>query len=204
MLTGLRLRRHRNTRPAPAGSRPSASTDSPPDGWDLVEPSRGQQASVRLDGALLRVADSAARHVSRRDFLKRVGQVGLVVGLGTVRVLWGPVPRAEAAHCNHYGQSSSGGACGPSEICPNLSCTAEKQCKTAHTCSQGCGVRRQPHTQGTCGSDSASNCWTECCSGTTWRCCDCCTCQTLNEDACMSCTGCTKRKCICRKPTVAC
>lgn len=198
MSKGLLLSPRRVPRPAPPGVRPGLARDSdrPPDGWELLNPTPAQRVGVHLDRALLRLADSAARGTTRREFLKRTGQVGLLAGLAASDLLWSPT-RAKAFHTSELCKGCP--PCGPSVFCGSDDCRADGQCQLNTP-----NVRRQIYTTGTCSSSSAHNGWTEnCCSDCSgqWHCiancADCCTPDVTGSGTC-SCTNPQRYKCICR------
>jgi hypothetical protein len=205
---------HKSPRPAPPGVRLAyPDRDGPPDGWELIAPSFGERVSIGLDSVLLRMTGAAARAISRREFLRRTGELAVLAGLAVAGLAWeaGPASSHEPEFntCNPFGVNPQGGACGPSRLCPQSVCLSGGRCNTGIA-----GVRRRvdgmadpPHWPGNdCGNDSRHHCWLECCpptgTRTKWRCCDCC----VNPNQCSACTsscgGCTtKVKCICRNDT---
>lgn len=103
----------------PAGVQAPAALDKPPDGWTVVNPTLARRFEVQADRILLSATDSLAREISRRRFLKRLAQAGVVVGLSFGNVLWQEHPsRALPLECNCFGQGQAG-PCGPSDICLN-------------------------------------------------------------------------------------
>lgn len=198
MWTSSLLRRLSRTRPAPPGvERTSTRLDAPPDGWALVDPSATQSAAVALDTFALRMTDAAAAAVSRRIFLKRVGQVGLVAGLAASGFLWNPSPAsgyaATFSFCDPFGNPPTG-PCGPSGLCNPDRCTSGNCTNSA---------KRRGYGGSTCCSSCSgtANCWREnCCSTPGWmshvKCCDCCA-PGGTSGNCMG-TNCTNTKCNCR------
>ena len=200
MLTTTRSRTRKTTRPAPPGLWPAQLRfDRPPDGWAIVDASWKQRASVRMDHALLRMADVAARGTTRREFLRRAGAVGFLAGLNISGLIWGAVP-AEAHEEPCRDASGEPGPCGPSPICAPRHCRSDGQCKLAFG-DPGDVRRRGPWESIACASSTVMNCWVEhCCSvnNNHVRCCDCCTPNPPMGFTCTG-TGCTtKRRCVCR------
>lgn len=179
---------------APPGSqRPSRRSGSPPDAWVPLNPSLLQQARSRLDYVLLRAVGSSSRWISRRQFLRRLGQVGVLVGVSAGSVLW----RQDRSLAHGRTCFMPCNACGPSPPC-NQSlgyCNSNGQCNLGTA-----GVRRRTHDDFTCTCDSCDNSWTDhCCSclGVHYQCNDCCT-PTGGTDKCVG--GCSdKHACICKK-----
>jgi hypothetical protein len=195
MSIGLRSRPHRVVRPAPPGSRRQPQrADRPPDGWEPIAPSLPLRAGEQLDSLVLRAADSAARAVSRRDFLKQVARVGVVAGLA-----WNSLvtdsrrARAHGMGCDYFGDPDAN-PCGPSPRCADRYCRDDGQCKLNEA-----GVRRQRWATGECGPDDVDNTWIENCCGqinSHVRCADCCVPE--NPNSCVG--GCTlKMSCFCRE-----
>ncbi len=197
MSTGLPHLHSRRPRPAPAGVRSgiARAADGPPDGWELVMPTSTERLRVHADRALLRLADSAARGVTRRELFKRAGQIGLVVGLGASE-LFSP----STARAFHTSEGCKGcPPCGPSEYCGSDDCRADGECELSTPY-----VRRRPYTGSSCGSSSEHNGWTEnCCSMCSgqWHCiagcADCCTPDVTSSGDC-SCASPPRDKCSCR------
>jgi hypothetical protein len=195
--TVLRSPPRRLRRPAPEGSRPlELGADWPPDGWQLVDPSLSDRMVERADYGLLRAADSMARWITRREFLRRAGELGLVAGLATTRVVWGK-DVAQAGHVRCY---QCGNACGPSPPCPTSRCTSGGDCNAALS-----GMRYRVHDGWAC-TNTSGQCWiANCCNPPSGhcetqqakkQCCDCCDSGSPNN--CTSpCTN--KYKCICEK-----
>jgi hypothetical protein len=173
--------------------------DRPPDGWEVLSPTAGQEALVRLDAALLRFADTAARGITRRGFLKGLGQLGLLLGLTTTGMLWGTeLARAHPPACDLFDDPGDA-PCGPSPICDrDLYCNDNGNCQA----NRG-DTEKRTYGGGSCCSSTCSgtdNCWREhCCGHPNWnshvRCCDCCA-----PSAGVDCTGsgCPNNRCICR------
>lgn len=184
----------RSSTPAPPGTGRVQTVKGPADAWTSLNPRLPDRIVEGLDRASLRVADRAASAVSRRLFLKRVGQVGLLVGLGLSGLLQGSFVQAyeETVGCNAYGDPP-GGPCGNSPLCEPDRCTGQN-C-TDH------GKRRDYRDNFCCGFNctGSMNCWREnCCSWPAWNsyvsCCDCCA-----MGGTIGCTNCTGTKCVCRK-----
>ena len=198
MSTLSLLRRLSRSRPAPPGvERTSTRLDEPPDGWASVDPTPAQSVAATLDGTALRIADAAAAAVSRRQFIKRIGQIGLIAGLAASGLLWRPASASGYAetfgYCDPFGDPPTG-PCGPSGLCNPDRCT-----------NGNCTVdnKRRPYGGNTCCSTctGTSNCWREkCCGNPSWvsyvKCCDCCAPGGTNGN-CMG-TNCTNTKCNCR------
>jgi hypothetical protein len=168
--------------------------DRPPDGWEPVDPALVERAGTRFDSALLRVADTAARGTTRRQFISVVGGAGLAAGLGLSGILWrSSTARADGLTCNYFDPDKSSGPCGPSPICSSTYCNSTGNCAAART-----DTARRTYAGSYCTS-STSNCWTEHCCGTSYnghaKCCDCCAPSSGGD--CLG-TGCPNRKCICR------
>jgi len=129
------------------------------------------------DGLVL----ATARAFTRRRLLRNAGAVALGAAFTTT------LTRDAWAHGSH------GSPCGPSPICPDAACNSTFNCNTADT------ARRRNYNTFDCGTDTASNCWTEDytgCGGYKWKCCDCCAYHGTGN-VCSGCTN-TKRACICR------
>lgn len=177
----------RRVRPAPArAGRTRGSLEEPPDGWELLEPSAVERLAVRLDRGLLRVADAAAHQINRREFLRRLGELGVVTVAATSWLLKTATPAA--ARCFQCGN-----ACGPSPPCPGAACI-NGDCDTGHP-----GVRWRDHDDWDC-LDVPGQCWTADCCGcppgqkAKKKCCDCC--EDADPNNCtFPCTN--KHKCIC-------
>lgn len=187
-------------RAAPQGTRPpSIRMDNPPDGWRSV----AGEHRYSLATTLIRSSAAVADRVTRREILRRGGELGLLVGLQLTGLLWKAGPAAAVdPSCGCNCDDASGelpGPCGPSPLCNNSAvCNSNGNCALSVT-----GVRRRINAStnswpGTsCGCDTCTNCWTEnCCSqfNHVYRCCDCCT----NGAGQPRCTGCDKHRCICR------
>jgi hypothetical protein len=182
-------------RSAPVGIRPASRPDAPADGWEILNPTVGDQLTAVVDHVAIGAADSVARAVSRRTFLGGVAKAGLLIGSGMISVLW-RVSEAEAIEsCNHDDPNNAvQGPCGPSPLCQSEHCIGGGQCNLGHT-----NIRRRAYSGDTCASADAQNCWVEnCCasSGAHWRCCDCCQDHGASAQNC----GCpNRRKCLCRE-----
>jgi hypothetical protein len=203
----LRTRFHGFARPA----RPGVRAWVPP----TVHPTDGAWPAdallVVIDGGLLWVSDSIARQVSRRTFLSRVGQVGLVLGLSAARVLLGTdggvaVTAPECNVCTDTGENDvNPGACGPTEPCGNQECRSGDN---RHLCNLDfqCGspprsVRGRIWGTFIC-TNSQPGKWDECCQGKLSICRDCCGCRThARRCEVGACTGGTRWACICDKET---
>lgn len=184
-----RQRSHRVSRTAPPGYVvPVRRMDLAPDGWEPLNPSVRERALIHADSALLRTTRAVARGVTRREFLRRVGQVGLVVGMGTASVVL--LPKPAYARC-----FACGDPCGSSPDCGQANCT-NGNCKTS------VGNKKRRHDNFdcfACGSGPC-NCWTaDCCfcggsNSQKKQCCDCC--SDADPNTCT--TGCiNNRACIC-------
>jgi hypothetical protein len=209
MSVGLLSRPPRSIRPAPAGSRPIAPWDARPDGWELIEPSPGERFLTRVDRILLSTADSVADRISRRTFLSRTGQLGLLIGLVGTRLLWGAEEGQAAPFCNTCvdpGETDrNDGACGPSEPCNVLN-----ECSGANNgnCNLGWGcnnsnVQGQVWASGVCQPQNAGGTWDECCGSQITTCRDCCGCKIHSSGTCTqgTCSNKTRYKCICENHT---
>jgi hypothetical protein len=192
-LLGLR---NQSPRLAPFGVRPpQRRMGRPPDGWKQLDQTQGQHLLAHLDRGLLRFSDTVARGVSRREFLKRTGQAGFVVGVAASNILWHTDPAFALEPCNN--------PCGPSPPCADSKCQAfpnDFECDLSVS-----GVKRRVNPQTgvwegyACGSATANNCWDEdCCArlGRIWRCCDCC----VPGTGIPQCSTCSKHACVCRAP----
>lgn len=201
-----------STRPAPANVRPPQNRpDRPPDGWELIPASFAERLVMDLDSAVLRIADSAARNLTRRDFLDRAGRMGLLAGLSMSGLLWraGPAQAQQdtPCACNCLDPNNQlPGPCGPTALCSNAqNCNDQGNCKVSIS-----GIRRRNNQSnntwpGTdCAGANDPNCWVEdCCAQGqgVYRCCDCCT-NGTNPPFCTG-SGCTnKHKCVCRKQNI--
>jgi hypothetical protein len=206
---GLRWLMRDASRPAPLGARPPRlRTDMPPDGWEALKLTPAQSLGASIDSGLLRAADGVARSISRRVFLRRAGQLGLLLGLAVTDVLWFS-PSAQALTCNFFDGSNDKfpGACGPSEPCGGSQCNSSDNCDTKVQCSGGGHLQKQPWASATCGT--GDNSWSEnCCSqnGFHWSCHDCCGCTANISGQCdfASCGNHTRYRCICRHQGSAC
>jgi hypothetical protein len=202
------LLRQRLSTPAPIDARPPGSTVGPPDGWEVLDPSWWERMTGRADRLLLRVADTAAQGLSRRDFLKRAAQFGMATGLILTRALWWEnAALADTLYeCNHFGTGGNPGPCGTSEECPSSSCNSNHDCNLNQTCNNRT-TRSQDWSLATCAGAAANNSWRECCGcsggvGNQWRCHDCCSCRQLSSGTCAasSCPNNKQRwKCICEE-----
>lgn len=189
----------------PEGARPPHRGDGPPDGWIMVSPSRWVGLRASVDRFAIWAADAAAGGMSRRRFLRRVGEFGLFLGVTATGVLWG-VNEAQAwTICNAYGFGDPG-PCGPSPICGDPDCTNTAGCDTSHSCN-GINTKWRKHALGECGTENDDNSWNECCprndpNQMLHKCTDCCSCQTqTNICSDSTCAGSVSHwKCICRKP----
>lgn len=189
----------RFARPAPArAGRLSTSMEGPPDGWPIARGHATDRVAERLDRAVLSAADTAALAISRRDLLKRAGQLGLVVSLGVSGILWRARTAAGYAYiynsCDPLGDPPTG-PCGPNGLCESSLCSggncANSQSKRTYGGSGCCS-----------GCTGTVNCWQEnCCANNNWnshmKCCDCCT-SSGTGGSCTRCTGASAHKCICR------
>ncbi len=195
----------------PAGLAPEERRlDRPPDGWTLAFAPVRTRTLLWLDSNLLRASDSVVSGVSRRQFLKRTGQVAAVVGLGLTRVLWGIGPaRADfscSCNCEDMGNPPGlPGPCGPSPLCDPQHCNSEGRCQTSDPgVSRRISIKLNRWPGFDCTSGTEDNCWDEdCCAetGHLVRCCDCCTGPT-QPPFCKTCTG--RFRCICRKSIMTC
>lgn len=201
---------------APAGVRPPQyRLDRAPDGWERVGSSATERFMYRLDASILRMADGAARVISRREVLRRAGELSILAGLGASGVLWSSKSARASdptCSCNCLDTNNQEpGPCGPSPICGNsLNCNSNGNCKTSRSVDGEFVRRRNNQSNNTwpgssCASNTSPNCWEEnCCSqrGHRVRCCDCCT----PDNSTPNCSGCTntKHKCICRKNVANC
>lgn len=203
MFPGLHQRQRRSVRPAPAGVRPRARANGPPDGWTPLDQTLASRALESADRVLIQATDAVAIGLSRRTFLRRVAGAGLVIGLAGSRILWSTdSANAVIYKCNCFGQGQAG-PCGPSDICFNVECNTSGSCKGSYTCPEnGRTVKGRPHNQEYCG---VSGCWQECCSGTVHDCCDCCGCKTHSVQCTTMCTT-VHWKCICQhnNPAMSC
>lgn len=193
----------RLVRPAPLGSRPTAAWDSPPDGWDLVMPSFGDRVTTVADRPALTVMDSIARSINRRTFIKRVGQVGAVIGLSGARFLWGVESALAVNPCNacvNGATDNNPGACGPSEPCFSNECSGANgfQCNLSHTCNNGVSMEGRVYNTSDC-TTTQPGFWEECCQRKLHRCRDCCGCRPHSSGGCNRnvCSAGARNKCIC-------
>lgn len=192
-----------NRRFAPPGVRPAdLREDRPPDGWAPVDESVGQRVAQRVDTAVLRFADGAARAATRRDFLAGAGAIGLAVGIGASGLLWG-APKSYGADtiCNVFDPNNNlAGPCGPAPLCVGSRCN-DGSCVASRST-----VTWRAYGVCDCVGPGTTNCWTENCCGTfsgKFRCCDCCE----QDGAGGSCCGCSvsrMKRCICRKKVQDC
>lgn len=190
-------------RPAPPGTgRDAVRADRPPDGWVPVDPRWVVRAGVRIDSTVLSAADSVAREITRRRFLKRLGQFGFATGISVSGWLWnaGPSARAVDYACNEFDEDDeNAGPCGPSPRCNAASCqSAGGNCKAINPDTE----KRTWNDPDSCCSSSCSgnqNCWVEdCCDRAAMdrvRCCDCC--GIGGAGSCVS--GCPGTACICEQ-----
>jgi hypothetical protein len=188
--------------PAPSGVRPpDLRDDGTADGWITVEASRAERIGERMDSALLRFADGAARIATRRQFLAGAGAVGLAVTAGATGLLRPSRTFAADTVCNVFDPNNNlAGPCGPSPLCigdrcQDGSCVASRSTVTWRQYG-GCD----------CVAPSVGNCWTENCCGSfsgKFRCCDCCE-QDGVGGSCCTCSVPRMKKCICRKKTLDC
>lgn len=161
-----------------------------------------RRLASELDRWILSLADSAARRITRRTFLRRAGEIALVIGLATTHLLWGSP--AQALDCNATDPNNElAGPCGPTELCPSNHCQNDNNlCKLSIT-----NVRRRTYGTFTCGPDDVDNCWNEnCCdqpANAMVRCCDCCT-PSPNMSGQCNCTNPVRYPCICKKVTQVC
>lgn len=199
MLTASRHPAAKRVKLLPAGVRTTRiRLDRLPDGWDIVAAPTRVRVTTALDRYFLLVADSAARGVGRREFLRRLGR--WTVGGATILSGIASGTRSATAHgqpCDYF-EDPGESPCGPSAICAAKYCRDDGKCKTAVM-----GVRKRgdasiDHWFGNaCVSDGADTCWLEhCCdqTGHHVNCCDCCVPENPND--CNVCD--TKNKCICR------
>jgi hypothetical protein len=171
----------------------------------------------RFDSGVQRVTGSAARRFTRREFIRRAGDVALVSGVSLSGVIWQARRASAADPVNDCGPTSGG--CDNNYICTQSQlCTSDpnggRNCNTSG-CNCG-GVRRRVNcttsqwsgvSSSCCGNTSSQNCWRENCPSGCKRCCDCCVppsfgySSTCNSS---SCGGNDKRKCICRSNVNTC
>jgi hypothetical protein len=113
---------------------------------------------------VLQAADSTARALPRRDFLKRVAQVGVATGLVLTRALWWEnAALADTLYqCNVFGTGGNPGPCGTSEECPDASCNNNNDCNLNQTCNNR-STRSQDWASATRAGAVADNSWRECC-----------------------------------------
>jgi hypothetical protein len=191
----MRLRPLGN-RPAPPGTL-LGGTEGPADGWVPVDPKLVQRLLTRADAAALGIVMAIAQGISRRDLLRRTGEVGIALGLAATGVLWGS--EAEAIHTSEPCNNSTGcPSCGPSPPCGADDCRADGQCELSTQY-----VRKRGYAQGACDSQGVHNCWlSNCCNacGGEWhcvvRCCDCCTPDNNGYTMC-SCASPDRFRCHC-------
>jgi len=177
--------------PAPPGWRPATRrSDRPPDGWHKLDPTAGDVIVASADRALLQGSRIAMSVLSRRTFLKRVGQLSVVAGLATATTLFATTP----AYARCY---QCGDPCGPSPNCGDPDCTDDSgNCKLSEN------VEKRDHDDFFCTSCTGlCTCWAADCCGCGAEpnqrkklCCDCC-----EPDAPNTCASpCTNKKaCIC-------
>lgn len=195
-------------RPAPHGTRRPSPTTAPPDGWRMKRGTRRERAIGVADRSVILLADSMARRISRRRFIRGLGSAGLVVGVAGARALWGSenawaVNRAPCNVCVNGGLDRNGGACGPSEECASLDCSGGN-CAIGHNCGSGATSGARAWSGATCRTSPQGGTWQECCSNIIWICRDCCGCQANSSGTCSAgnCGGALDRhKCICEKNT---
>jgi hypothetical protein len=207
MSRDWRTRIHRViARPAPPGTRTALATqEGPPDGWLITNASWAQRAGSGADAAGLRLTAAAARTVSRRTMLKRIGTIGAAAGLGAGTLLAGRQP-SFAHEPLQAGCGPKAKGCGPSPLCKAIACNDSHNCKLRRAGVRARGNASTNHWEGIdCVSDSAHVCWHECCNGTLKRCCDCCV-NAEDSRGTASCNvGCSaKKRCICRGPIWSC
>lgn len=204
MWTERLLRRNRPPRLAPPRvPHLSLSRDGgPPDGWEPLDPTPGDRVLAHVDRALLRFVNGAAAGITRREFLRRAGEAGLVIGLSASVVLWERPAGAEHTFENCKGCPP----CGPSEHCGNSKCK-QGDCDLSVSY-----VRKRPYGGSNCAPSDAHNCWKEnCCDkcgpGKTFhciaRCCDCCT-TTVTASGICNCASPTRYLCHCRNCRASC
>ena len=185
MLTQLRERRRESWfRPAPPAvySNSRARADHPPDGWMPVGTSMSERLYMQVDGFLIRVSALAARGVSRRQFLRRVGEVGVVAAAAASGVL--PTRWSKAGHAPVGERKACRGTCspcGPSPLCNLDYCNDDspKNCATGRP-----DTKRRRYEHFDCVGPTVANFWfEECCFDSacngTWKdaliqCSDCC------------------------------
>jgi hypothetical protein len=208
--TRLHSRRRPRRFGPPGAGPPILRADRPPDGWIPVASSRRPKVMTWADAGVIHLAASTARGLNRREFIKKTGEVALVAGLALSDVLWGTNPSSAADGVSPCGPNAGG--CGSSPICPSSVCAPDPS-GPGQNCDLTLNVRKRVNaTSGgwsdtsapACGSDNASNCWRECCSGSQKRCCDCCVPPRFTNG--LSCTSCSqdKRRCICRSTINTC
>ncbi len=201
--------RRRKQHLAPPGVWRPATLDRPPHGWQPVDAGPGRRTLLLIDRVGLRSGISVMKGVTRRQFLRRTGEVGAVLGLGAARVLYPtPAHALQGYACNvcvNPGQTDHfGGGCGPSEECDPIECdgTGGGSCNVGHQCAgSGVKVKGQVWGTGDCGSGDGGA-WDECCPNGLFRCRDCCGCKVHPGSPCGG-SGCADDdrhyKCICRR-----
>jgi hypothetical protein len=192
MSVGLNRHPRRLPRPAPSGLLPpDARVDRVPHAWKQVDAGVLKRLANRSD-LLILMATTWLEPFTRREFVKRVGKAGLVLGSGLTIALW-PEPPAAADPCGKCGDP-----CGPSPLCGG----ASGHCNTQGECAVSAPgvVDRRFHDTFTCGGTINQNCWNEnCCTCSAqgdrhhYQCCDCCVTSSIGH-AC----NCGGFACICR------
>jgi hypothetical protein len=134
-------------------------------------------------------AASIATKIPRRTFVRRLGQAGLGLGLSLGALgLESTSPAGASGSC-------SGGACGPSPLCPYTDCSLD-HCYGSHA---------QVRSYNTFTCQGGNNCW-----GEAWKCCcknpgaySCCDCCASDAGGSNCTTGCRSgyKACICRRKT---
>jgi hypothetical protein len=203
----IQLRSARAPRPAPPGHGPRRlHAGGPPDGWVQFHPPRRDRIGIHVDRLLLR-AVAGSRPITRREFTRRLGQAGLVIGLGASGVIWRAAPgRTIPGPCDPDGLCGPmENGCGPSELCPASTCRPDPDDNGQNCDLSKPDVRNRvnPSTHAwegfSCGNNSDENCWRECCQHNLKRCCDCCIGHQYSCPSCNACNDCgTKDRCICR------
>lgn len=195
------LSRPRPGRPAPAGTRPPAPGDAPPDGWQAVSSTRLGRVIGVADRLLFVATSAVGGRLSRRVFLGRLGQLGLLVGLSASGLVFGTDAEAVIHNCNFDDapDCDNPGACGPSEPCNASECTTTGNCKLTYSCN-GKSVEGRQYGSTTC-TTSQGGSWTECCVNSIWVCRDCCGCAVHSSGTCSTgnCSGATRYACICER-----
>lgn len=147
---------------------PSRRLELAPDGWEPLGLSRPERMLVGFDLAALRASRAMANGVSRRELLKRMGQIGLVVGLGMGTTILSAQPAY--ARCFQCGDP-----CGPSPFCGSANCKENGNCRQSVQ-----GVEKRQHDNFDCFDCGSGycNCWVDdCCACSEAQkkwCCDCC------------------------------